>query len=127
MIRTRACPREGLIGEIPPEMQAHLLRLLDAGGEYHRLGESSARRADVRLVCATNRELSALKHDLLARLKVRIAVPPLVHRREDIPLIARHLVSEPLDASLVTTLMTESLHTNVRELEEILLRAKRTS
>jgi len=113
------------IGEIAPELQAHLLRLLDARGEYHRLGDSHARRADVRLVCATNRDLSALKHDLLARLKVRIAVPPLVHRREDIPLIARHLVSDPLDASLAHTLMTESLHTNVRELEEILLRAKR--
>ena len=115
------------IGEIPPEMQAHLLRLLDGGGEYHRLGEPRARRADVRLVCATNRDVASLKHDLLARLKVRIAVPPLVHRREDIPLLARRLTPEPLDVSLVATLMTESFHTNVRELEEILLRAKRFS
>ena len=119
------------IGEIPPDLQAHLLRFLDARGEYHRLGETIARQADVRLVCATNRAVSALKHDLLARLKVRIALPPLEHRREDIPLIARQLLTPSasvfgnvdLSPSLVTTLLRESYPTNVRQLEEILLRA----
>ena len=115
------------IGEIPPELQAHLLRLLDAGGEYHRLGESHARRADVRLVCATNRDLSAMKFDLVPRLKVRIAVPPLVHRREDIPLIARHLAPDAPSSSLALRMMEESFPGNVRDVEELLLRAKRFS
>jgi transcriptional regulator of acetoin/glycerol metabolism len=79
------------IGEMPTELQAHLLRLLD-GGEYQRLGESRSRRADVRLVAATNREEDELKHDLLGRLTMRIEVPALDERREDIPLLARHLL-----------------------------------
>jgi two-component system, NtrC family, response regulator HydG len=120
------------IGEIAPELQAHLLRLLDARGEYHRLGETQTRRADVRLVCATNRDVSALKHDLLPRLKVRVAVPPLEQRREDIPLIARRLLlANPLGArfandvssSLIETLLREPFAGNVRELEHLLLRA----
>jgi two-component system nitrogen regulation response regulator GlnG/two-component system response regulator HydG len=120
------------IGEIAPELQAHLLRLLDARGEYHRLGETHARRADVRLVCATNRPVSALKHDLVPRLKVRVALPPLEHRREDIPLIARHLLRaspmgapfvDAISSALMETLVTGSYESNVRDLEHLLLRA----
>ena len=51
------------IGELPQSLHANLLRVLD-GGEYHRLGGSSARRADIRLIAATNRDPGALKHDL---------------------------------------------------------------
>ena len=80
------------IGELPPALQAHLLRVLDAGGEYHRLGETSARRSDLRLVAATNRDLASLKHDFGARLKLRLHVPPLQQRREDIPLLVTHLL-----------------------------------
>jgi DNA-binding NtrC family response regulator len=80
------------IGEMPPELQAHLLRVLDAGGEYQRLGEATVRTTDVRLVAATNRPSSALKHDFLARLQITITVPGLDARREDIPLLARHLL-----------------------------------
>jgi DNA-binding NtrC family response regulator len=79
------------IGELPTELQAHLLRFLDAG-EYHRLGEATARRSDVRVVGATNRDPALLKHDLLARFTLRIATPPLSERREDIPLLARHML-----------------------------------
>lgn len=79
------------VAELPPSMQAHLLRVLDAG-EYHRLGEPTARRSDLRLVAATNRPESALKHDLLARLQIRLVVPGLDERREDIPLLATHLL-----------------------------------
>jgi DNA-binding NtrC family response regulator len=80
------------IAELPMEQQAHLLRVLDAGGEYTRLGEGTPRRADFRLVGATNRDPSALKHDLGARLTSVVELSPLASRREDIPLLARHLL-----------------------------------
>jgi DNA-binding NtrC family response regulator len=80
------------IAELPLSMQAHLLRVLDHG-EYHRLGESVARRSNLRLVAATNRNISELKDDLLARFIFRIDVPDLNARREDISLLIRHLLS----------------------------------
>lgn len=80
------------IGELPTELQAHLLRVLDAGGEYQRLGEAQTRAADLRLVAATNRDPSELKHDLLARFGLRLTVPGLDERIEDVPLLARHLL-----------------------------------
>ncbi|MGA2450421.1 MAG: sigma 54-interacting transcriptional regulator [Polyangiaceae bacterium] len=79
------------IAELPQELQARLLRVLDAGGEYQRLGDSSPRRSDFRLVGATNRDPSALKHDVLARFALRVAVPSLAERREDVPLLLRSL------------------------------------
>jgi DNA-binding NtrC family response regulator len=80
------------IGELPPDVQAHLLRVLDEDGEYQRLGESTPRRTDARVVAATNRDPSALKHDFLARFAARIEVPGLEARREDIPLLFRHVL-----------------------------------
>jgi two-component system nitrogen regulation response regulator GlnG/two-component system response regulator HydG len=82
------------IGELPQHVQAHLLRVLDSGGEYQRLGDAKTRRADLRLIAATNRPLEALKHDLAARLTLRVELPPLAERREDIPLIVAHLLGE---------------------------------
>jgi len=79
------------IGELDERLQAHLLRLLDSG-EYQRLGEDETRNSDLRLIAATNRSPTELKHDLLARLKVRVLLPPLEARRSDIPLIARYLL-----------------------------------
>ena len=126
------------IGELPSELQAHLLRLLDAG-EYHSLGEDKPRVSDLRLLSATNREPETLKHDLLARLKLRLAVPGLNDRREDIPLLVRHLLQKLMDASqrarffdpstneprispdLVVDLLLHSYTTHVRELESMLL------
>jgi two-component system response regulator HydG len=87
------------IGELPNELQARLLRVLDSGGEYQRLGESTPRHSDFRLLAATNRDPGQLKHDLLARLTVRIELPPLAQRREDIPLLVRHLVLLAADKS----------------------------
>jgi transcriptional regulator with AAA-type ATPase domain len=84
------------IGELPPELHARLLRVLDADGEYKRLGETMTRTSDFRLVAATNRDPSVLKHDLLSRLRVRVALPSLRERREDVPLLARAIV---LDAA----------------------------
>ena len=80
------------IGELDAASQAHLLRVLDRGGEYTRLGEARPRRASLRLVAATNRAPSEMKPDLLARLALRARLPGLDERREDIPLLATHLL-----------------------------------
>jgi DNA-binding NtrC family response regulator len=133
------------IGELPTDMQAHLLRVLDADGEYQRLGEASVRRSDLRLVGATNRDPRALKHDLLARLTVRVELPPISERREDVPLLLRHLLMRaarrvpdlaerfvskkhgvPLprvEAELVDHLLRRRLPLNVREVDALLWRA----
>lgn len=79
------------IGELPHALQAHLLRVLD-DGEYQRLGDSKLRKADIRLIAATNRSPSELKHDLLARFALQIQAPDLNERREDIPLLIAHLL-----------------------------------
>jgi two-component system nitrogen regulation response regulator GlnG/two-component system response regulator HydG len=146
--------REGLIGaadggtlfldelaEIDAALQAHLLRVLD-GGEYHRLGEAAMRRSSFRFVGATNRPSSALKHDLAARLLLHIEVPTLDERREDVPLIARQLLSRAarddadlaarffdeqgrarMTSELIEVLLRWPYRTQVRELESLLWRA----
>lgn len=128
-------------GELPIELQARLLRVLD-DGEYTRLGEARPRRADLRLVAATNRDAGCLKHDVLARFGIRIEVPPLQARREDIPLIATHLLRgiarddaelarrffiggtvrgvPRTTLGLVQQLVTHPYTTHVRELEALL-------
>jgi two-component system response regulator HydG len=131
------------IGELPVEQQAHLLRVLDCGGEYQRLGEAVTRRADFRLVGATNRDPAALKHDLRARLTSVIDLVPLASRREDIPLLARHLLlaaakKSPdvagrfvvkdssgrqyarFEPSFIEQVLREPLETNARQLEAVL-------
>lgn len=80
------------IGELPESHQAHLLRVLDGGGEYHRLGDSRSRVSNFRLIAATNREPTRLKHDFLARFNHRVEVAGLNQRRSDIPLLLRELV-----------------------------------
>lgn len=129
------------IGELPLALQAHLLRLMD-GGEYQRLGEARTRAADVRLVAATNRPRDALKHDVLARFRHVIEVPPLADRPEDVPLLARHLLrraaeadaalrarlfdeaGEPrLDPALVEGLLHHPLPGQVRTLDALLWRS----
>ncbi|MEB2313496.1 MAG: sigma 54-interacting transcriptional regulator [Sorangiineae bacterium] len=79
------------LGELASDLQSHLLRVLDSG-EYQRLGDPTMRRSDVRVLGATNRPAHQLKHDLFARLELRVTTPPLGARREDIPLIARALL-----------------------------------
>jgi two-component system nitrogen regulation response regulator GlnG/two-component system response regulator HydG len=81
------------IGDLPEAHQVHLLRVLDADGEYQRLGEAKPRRSSFRLVAATNRPLEALKHDFLARFTHRLAIPNLAERREDVPLLISTLLS----------------------------------
>ena len=153
--------REGLVGaadggtlfldefaELSDALQAHLLRVLDAG-EYQRLGETRVRHSSFRLVGATNRPLSAIKHDVLARLPLIIEVPDLNARTDDIPLLARHVLrkiatsdraiaerffvggtpeGEPrLTARLIRLLLAHPWTTHVRELEALLWQAMRTT
>lgn len=82
------------VGELSPRAQAKLLRALQEG-EIRRVGENDARPVDVRVIAATNRPLQTLaaegrfREDLMFRLSVvKIAVPPLRERAEDIPLLA---------------------------------------
>jgi transcriptional regulator with GAF, ATPase, and Fis domain len=86
------------IGELSLQSQAKLLRVLQ-DGRFYRLGASQPRRANVRLIAATNRDLQAdvaagrFRSDLLFRLDViRIAVPPLRTRGDDVILLAQHFV-----------------------------------
>jgi two-component system nitrogen regulation response regulator GlnG/two-component system response regulator HydG len=81
------------IGELPPEQQAHLLRFLDHG-EYQRLGDARPRQAKVRVLAATNRDLSALKHDFLARFAKRIDIEGLDARLSDLPLMVSAIVRD---------------------------------
>jgi NtrC-family two-component system response regulator AlgB len=87
------------IAELPPALQAKLLRFVQ-DHEFERLGESQTRRADVRIVAATNRDLDAevktgrFREDLYYRLNTfELIVPPLRERREDITLLARRFVA----------------------------------
>ena len=127
------------VGEIPHEMQSKLLRVLQEG-EYERLGEARTNKIDVRVIAATNRNLKneieagRFRQDLFYRLNVfPIEVPPLRHRREDIPLLAaRYLdrlcrkLNRPvwkLTPEEVRKLQAFDWPGNVRELENVLERA----
>jgi hypothetical protein len=114
------------IGELPHAHQAHLLRVMDCG-QYTRLGETGSRTADIRFICATNRDPGDLKHDLRARFIHAVALPGLDERPEDIPLIARHILREagaPLpDASLLGALIHHAYEGHVRELKALLWRS----
>ncbi len=122
------------VGELPLDVQVTLLRFLESG-EYMRLGESEVRRADVRIIAATNRELRGtdaklFRRDLLFRLnEVEIRVPALSERREDIVPLARHFLAfyGGLDGIQLSTeaegvLLGYAWPGNVRELENVMKR-----
>jgi DNA-binding NtrC family response regulator len=88
------------IGEVPVEVQAKLLRLLQ-NRETRRVGENKSRQADVRVVAATNRDLrrmvsdGSFREDLYYRLSmVQLQVPSLRDRRDDLPLLIRHFLQD---------------------------------
>ncbi len=88
------------VGDLPPEAQAALLRVLQEG-EVRRVGESLPRRVNARIIAATHRDLAALvaegrfREDLLFRLRVAtVALPALRSRRGDIPLLTRHFLEQ---------------------------------
>ncbi|MEN6459199.1 MAG: sigma-54 dependent transcriptional regulator [Thermoguttaceae bacterium] len=87
------------IGELPSAMQAKLLRFLESG-EVRRVGDNDSFTCDVRVICATNRDLAAMvaegrfREDLWFRINTfEIALPPLRERVEDIPLLAQRLAA----------------------------------
>ena len=88
------------IGEIPPPTQVKLLRFLQ-NQEFERVGETTTSKVDVRVIAATNRDLQeavnsgAFREDLYYRLNaVRLKLPPLRERQEDIPLLAQHFLTK---------------------------------
>jgi PAS domain S-box-containing protein len=126
------------IGELPLELQAKLLRVLQEG-EFERLGSSKTIHVDVRLIAATSRNLEAavregkFREDLYYRLNVfPIRVPPLRERREDIPMLAWHFLRElgarmgrDVEAVRATTMKAFQNYSwpgNVRELRNVIER-----
>jgi two-component system NtrC family response regulator len=124
------------IGELPGAMQAKLLRFLESG-EVRRLGDNESITCDVRVICATNRDLAAMvaggefREDLWFRINTfEIPVPPLRERIEDIPLLARHLAARfgapqgsddaVFAPETLDVLMTHGWPGNVRELANVI-------
>ncbi|QGM97740.1 sigma-54-dependent transcriptional regulator [Methylocystis parvus] len=117
------------VGETPAPMQVKLLRFLQEGS-YTPVGARDMRRADVRVICATHRDLEAMiaagsfREDLYYRLRgVIIRTPALDERREDIPLLAAHLLGAAarkrrlkLSHEALVWLAAQSWPGNVREL-----------
>jgi two-component system response regulator AtoC len=106
------------IGDISPNIQAKLLRVVE-NREFSRVGGERLQRTEARIIGATNRNLEELvrrgqfREDLYYRLKVvEIKLPPLRERREDIPELVAHLLEK----------VNRQLHTNVRKVPESVMR-----
>jgi two-component system response regulator AtoC len=127
------------IGELPPTLQVKLLRALQEG-EIRRVGDNADRAVDVRLVAATARDLEAdvaagrFRADLYYRINVvRLHLPPLRDRREDIPELVRHFIQlygrrlglsvTGISPVAMRLLMEYSWPGNVRELENVIERS----
>ncbi len=126
------------VAEIPPGLQAKLLRVLESG-EFRRVGGTQTLKADVRLVSATNRNLldwvdqKLFRLDLYYRLAgIDVSLPPLRERSEDIPALAEALLlrlsggnrtSCRLDKEAINALKRYDFPGNVRELRNLLQRA----
>ncbi|HZS39307.1 MAG TPA: sigma 54-interacting transcriptional regulator [Polyangia bacterium] len=125
------------IGELPLDLQPKLLRALERR-EVRRIGQNAPRTVDVRIVAATNRTLAsevergAFREDLFYRLDVvRVALPPLRERAEDIPLLVDHFAKQlsksgapaELPRATVRGFQTQAWPGNVRELRNAVARA----
>ncbi|OGV73292.1 MAG: Fis family transcriptional regulator [Lentisphaerae bacterium RIFOXYB12_FULL_65_16] len=124
------------IGDVSPAMQVRLLRVLQ-DRTYQPLGGTVPVRGNVRVVTATNKDLSRMvrngefREDLSYRIRVvRLRLPPLRERREDIPLLIEHFVARfnrlqgkdvaGVDEKVLATLMEHEFPGNVRELENVI-------
>ena len=127
------------IGELPPELQVKLLRVIQEN-EFERLGGSKTIKVDVRIIAATNRNLKleveqgTFREDLWYRLNVYpITMPPLRQRKDDIPLLIEHFVStyakktdkmiSSVSPRVMQSLQGHSWPGNVRELANVIERA----
>ncbi len=124
------------IGELPKATQSKLLRVLESG-EIRRVGDNDSFEVDVRIVCATHRDLTRMvqegefREDLMYRINTfEIQLPPLRDRLEDVPELARHLLSrhkaeaatmqQPFDTMAVKRLQSHSWPGNIRELANVI-------
>jgi transcriptional regulator with GAF, ATPase, and Fis domain len=127
------------VGDLPIELQPKLLRVLQEG-QLERLGSTRTVDVDVRVIAATNRDLTdevrqnRFRDDLYYRLNVfPITLPSLRERREDIPLLAQHLANrfarampkaiKPISDSVARALQQYDWPGNIRELENVIQRA----
>jgi DNA-binding NtrC family response regulator len=127
------------IANVPMNLQPKLLRVLETG-EFERVGSSKTRRADVRIISATNSDLheevkaGRFRQDLLFRLNtIEIRIPPVRDRREDIPLLAAHFLRQHVqryrkrvtgfEAAALRALAEHPWPGNVRELDHAVERA----
>ena len=127
------------VGDLPLELQAKLLRVLQEG-EFERVGSSSTIQVDARVIAATNRDLGeavaagGFREDLYYRLNVfPIRCPPLRDRPEDIPLLVEHFATRfsvragkritSVPQKVITALQAYHWPGNVRELENVVERA----
>ena len=123
------------IGDMPAELQTRLLRVL-SDGNFYRVGGHQSIRASVRIIAATHQDLEQRVHqglfreDLFHRLNViRIRIPPLRERREDIPLLCRHFLAKSareigveakrLSEAAMKCLVSHEWPGNVRQLENL--------
>jgi transcriptional regulator with GAF, ATPase, and Fis domain len=124
------------VGELTPDVQVLLLRALQEG-EFERLGGSQTRRADVRIVAATNCNLETFiaegrfRADLFYRLAVfPLHLPPLRERRDDIPTLVEHFLArlqkrigrhfDSIDAESLARLMAFDWPGNIRQLQNVI-------
>lgn len=124
------------IGEVSPALQVRLLRVLQEK-QFEPLGATRSQTADVRVIAASNRNLAAMvesgafRQDLYYRVKVmKIELPPLRERREDIPLLVQHFISlfnavqnkrvTGVSADVLGLLSAHDYPGNVRELQNII-------
>jgi transcriptional regulator with PAS, ATPase and Fis domain len=124
------------IGDLPLPLQVKLLRVLQ-DGEYEPLGSTKPQKTDARIIAATNQDLAALmaegkfREDLYYRINViKLTLPPLAERRDDIPLLVDHFVNHfnARTGKRITGLSPEAMRLfmhydfpgNIRELENII-------
>ena len=123
------------IGELAPGVQAKLLRFLQEG-EIYRVGGKDPIQVDVRVICATNRDLEKevgqghFREDLFYRINtIAISVPPLRRRKEDIPVLINHFLTmggyqnlnrgRTMDAEAMKLMQTYEWPGNIRELQNV--------